>query len=177
MTSPSGPGDASPAPGPSRASRRLLWSIAVVAVAVGVAMLVHARLGGTGGPDAAPTPSVADTRITDDGVVAYYFHTTYRCSSCRKIEAYSRLAIESGFAGDIASGRLQIRLVNVDDRENKHYVQDYKLYTKSLVLSERADGREVRWKNLTRVWELLNDEPAFVDYVQRETRAFLAETP
>ncbi|HEX6790455.1 MAG TPA: nitrophenyl compound nitroreductase subunit ArsF family protein [Candidatus Krumholzibacteria bacterium] len=173
MTSLSGP--ATSAPGPSHPARRLWWSLAVLAVLIGAAIFLHARSRGV--QNAAPGPSVADTRLTNDGVVAYYFHTTYRCTSCRKIETYSRLAIETGFAGDIASGRLQIRLVNIEDEGNRHYVHDYQLYTKSLVLSERAAGREVRWKNLTRVWELLNDEPAFVDYVQRETRAFLAETP
>ncbi len=37
-------------------------------------------------------------------VIAYYFHTTYRCASCRAIEAYSREAIESAFAAP-AQGR------------------------------------------------------------------------
>ena len=168
--------DSSPKP---RSKRRLLfWLAAVIMLGAGAAWIINlpARRA-PAVPVTAVSPGTTNSASAKDGIVAYYFHTTYRCTSCRKIEAYSRLAIESGFAGDIASGRLQIRLVNIDDQDNKHYVQDYKLYTKSLVLSERADGREVRWKNLTRVWELLNDEPAFVDYVQRETRSFLAETP
>ena len=31
-------------------------------------------------------------------VIAYYFHTNTRCSTCMKIEAYSKEAIEQGFA-------------------------------------------------------------------------------
>jgi hypothetical protein len=68
-------------------------------------------------------------------------------------------------------------VVNIEDKGNEHFIDDYGLYTKSLVLSEVRAGREVRWKNLKRVWELLGDEPAFVAYVQKETHAFLDETP
>ena len=128
-------------------------------------------------PTKAPTVSTVNTPVPDNGVVAYYFHTSYRCSSCRKIEAYSKLAIETAFAGDLAAGRLQFRPINIEENGNGHFVEDYKLYTKSLVLSDRRSGREVRWKNLNRVWELLGNEPAFVDYVQRETHAYLDSLP
>ena len=47
-------------------------------------------------------------------VIAYYFHTTYRCSSCRKIEAYSHEAIESGFPMELKDGALQWRVIIVD---------------------------------------------------------------
>jgi hypothetical protein len=56
-------------------------------------------------------------------------------------------------------------------------VKDYQLYTKSVVLSDLAAGKELRWKNLPKVWELLNDEAGFVEYVQTETHAYLDAMP
>lgn len=178
MTNAAHPGDAPPRPATGLTRRVVSSLVAVIVLAgAGAVLLVNARTPAS--PPAATstaTPAAVDP-IPRDGVVAFYFHTTYRCTSCRKIEAYSKVAMETGFDAELASGRLQFRLVNIEDEGNDHFVEDYGLYTKSLILSERSAGREVRWKNLSRVWELLNDEPAFVDYVQKETRAFLAGAP
>jgi len=105
--------------------------------------------------------------------VAYYFHTTYRCSSCKKIEAYSREAIESGFAEELKEGKLQWCVVNVDDRANRHFIQDYQLFSKSLILTKMKDGKQAEWKNLMKVWQLLGDKESFVRYVQAEVRSYL----
>jgi hypothetical protein len=106
-------------------------------------------------------------------VVAYYFHTTYRCSSCKKIEAYSREAIESGFAKELKEGKLQWCAVNVDERTNRHFIQDYQLFSKSLVLVKMKDGKQAEWKNLMKVWQLLGNKEAFLRYVQVELRSYL----
>ena len=120
---------------------------------------------------AKPTPAkpVAPARQ----VTAYYFHTTMRCPSCRKIEAWSREAVHREFAPDLKAERLVWRMVNVDEPKNKHFVQDYKLYTKSLVLVGRRDGKQTRWKNLPKVWELLGNKATFQTYVRDQVRAFL----
>jgi hypothetical protein len=106
-------------------------------------------------------------------VVAYYFHTTFRCSSCRKIEAYSREAIESGFAKELKDGRLAWCSINVDERTNRHFIQDYQLFSKSLVLVKMKDGKQAEWKNLMKVWQLLGNKEAFLRYVQVELRSYL----
>jgi hypothetical protein len=73
----------------------------------------------------------------------------------------------------LKEGKVVWRLVNLDEPANKHFLDDYRLYTKSLIVSEIRDGEEVRWKNLMKVWQLTNDKEAFVKYVQDEVRAYL----
>jgi hypothetical protein len=107
-------------------------------------------------------------------VVAYYFHTNARCSTCKKIEAYSREAIEQGFANELEDGRLDWRIVNYEHPEHRHFIQDYKLVTKSLVLVELVDGKQKRWTNLKRVWMLTGRKDEFINYVRREVRAFFS---
>lgn len=124
--------------------------------------------------------AVADsTKVTEETVqpklIAYYFHGTRRCASCKKIEAYTREAIETGFAEQIKSGELQWLSINTDEEGNAHYRDDYKLFTKSVVLSEREDGKEADWKNLPKVWELIKDKEVFIKYVQDEVNAVLKE--
>ncbi len=102
-----------------------------------------------------------------------YFHTTARCVSCLKIEDFTNATMTMSFAGPIAEKRIVWRVLNVDRPENNHFVKDYGLYTKSVVVSEVKNGREIRWKNLDQVWQLLRDPEAFQGYVEREVRAFL----
>jgi len=106
-------------------------------------------------------------------VVVYYFHTSFRCSSCKKIEAYSHEAIESGFAKELKDGRLAWCVINVDERTNRHFIQDYQLFSKSLVLVKMKDGKQAEWKNLMKVWQLLGNKEAFLRYVQVELRSYL----
>ncbi len=125
---------------------------------------------------AVPTAERPAPKTQADKITAIYFHTTYRCETCRRIEAYSKEAIESGFARELANGRLEFRLVNVELPENQHFAQDYKLVTKSLVLIRTRDGKQVEWNNLGRIWELTGDHDGFVRYVQREVRAYLEKS-
>ncbi len=106
-------------------------------------------------------------------VRVYYFRTTNRCTSCRKIEAFTDEAIKGAFAQEIQDGKMIWQVVNVEDPGNRRYVQDYKLATKSVVVVDLVDGGQVRWKNLARIWELLGDPPAFARYVQDEVRQYL----
>ena len=127
--------------------------------------------------DTAATSARADTTARPRRLIAYYFRTTNRCPSCRKIEAWSREAIETAFPRELKSGLLVWRMVNVEEKGNEHFVKDYQLFTKSVVLVDEVRGRQARWKNLARVWELLPDKEGFVRYVQAETRDYLATGP
>ncbi|NLV31345.1 MAG: hypothetical protein GXY47_09335 [Acidobacteria bacterium] len=108
-------------------------------------------------------------------VIAYYFHTDTRCSTCMKIESYSREAIEQGFSEELRSGKLELRIVNYEKPQNRHFMQDYKLVSKSLVLVNMVDGRQTEWTNLKMVWQLTGRKDAFLNYVRREVRGYLAK--
>ena len=131
----------------------------------------------------ARAPAADETRedLNGDGpteagekATVYYFHGTVRCMTCNLIEAQTRQAVAEGFAEAIESGRLELKALNVDEPDNEHFVEDYGLVTKSVVLVERRAGQADRWKNLDRVWELVHNEEAFVGYVKEELTAFLA---
>jgi len=115
----------------------------------------------------------APAAATSDGVVAFYFHGNTRCATCKKIEAYADEAIHSGFVQALDTSALRWRVVNVDEPENRHFVEDFQLVTRSVVLAEYRDHKVVRWKHLDKVWQLVRDKDGFTSYVQSETREFL----
>lgn len=105
--------------------------------------------------------------------VVYYFHGNMRCASCRKIEAYTKEALQSGFAEALQNGNLELQVINVDKSANEHYVQDFQLYTRSVVLERRAGNQQQQWKNLDQVWSLIRNKTAFMEYVQKQIRAMM----
>ena len=107
--------------------------------------------------------------------IAYYFHGNFRCSNCHKIEQYSREAIDKYFAKELKSGKLEYKVVNTDEKGNEHLIEDYKLYTKSLVISKIKDGKEAEYKNLEKVWDYLDNKKAFYNYVKEEVTKFLKD--
>ena len=150
-----------------RADRRFpLLAVALAGIAFSVSCAAD--------DDFQTTTDVAPQTL-DVEVVAYYFHGNLRCRTCRAIEAYSEEAIRSEFADELASGRLAWRVVNIDEPENEHFVKDFELVTKSLVLTEYEDGEVIRWANLKQVWQLVRDKEQFFDYVHSSTRQFLQE--
>jgi len=106
-------------------------------------------------------------------LVVTYFHTTARCPTCHKIEELSDDAIKSNFGDELKSGTVVWQVINVDEPENKHYVQDYQLYSKHLIVSEIKDGQEVRWKDLKDIWTLVRNDEKFENYVKTEINDWL----
>jgi hypothetical protein len=101
-------------------------------------------------------------------VMAYYFHGNFRCYNCFTIEQYSKEAIEKYFPEQLKNGRLSFSVINTDMPENEHFIKDYQLYTRSLIIAEFKNGKQVRWANLAKVWDYIKDRDAFYNYVKTE---------
>lgn len=159
-----------------------------VVVAVGFLIVKETRTSegiasplGTGlkvGTEPKEAPPIPDASSPEGNrkVVAYYFHGRVRCVSCVKIESLSGKAIRERFPEELRTGRLAFREVNVEEPGNRHFIDDYRLTSQSLVIVEYRDGRQVRWRNLEKVWTLLNSEREFIGYVQGGVSDFLIKT-
>jgi len=90
-----------------------------------------------------------------------------------KFEAFSNEALQDAFAEALNQGRLEWRAVNVDEPGNAHFVRDYELYSKSIVVVKIHNEKQTTWKNLERIWELVGDKGVFIKYVQDEVGAYL----
>lgn len=63
--------------------------------------------------------------------------------------------------------------MNVQLPENRHFIQDYQLFTKSLVLVRTQNGQQTEYKVLNDTWELVGEKSAMQSYVEKEVRGFL----
>jgi len=117
----------------------------------------------------AATPVAANNKI-----VVYYFHGNARCPTCFTLENFAKSVVETDFADAIKSGKLEWKTVNIEDKGNEHFGSDYKLYTKSVIVSTQKDGKELSWKNLDKIWTLVGDQKEYMDYIRNEVKACLA---
>lgn len=146
----------------------ILRSSLLAFVGFSIAFMVLRNIGGGSGP-AANAEEYGDGHV----VVAYYFHGNARCETCRKIESYTADTITNSLASSLSSGDLVFRVVNVDKPENEHFVSDYELSTRSVVLVNAVDSQRTAWKNLEKVWDLVGDKTDFQQYIREETLAYL----
>lgn len=119
------------------------------------------------------TNSTRNEDLPENVDVVYYFYTNYRCETCELIEQYTGEAVKSNFANELSNGKIIWKAVNTDEKQNQHFLDDYQLYTKSVVLVKIRDGKEISWKNLEEVWDLVDDETAFKTFVTDEVKKFL----
>jgi hypothetical protein len=157
-----------------------LWfsHAAVIATAVG---LIYSC--STGEPPAQKTAAVKNASVADSiktiqpkenrHIVVYYFHGNARCPTCFKLETIAKSEIEADFGDAIKAGTLEWKTVNVEEKGNEHFNEDYKLYTKSVIISIQQDGKEASWKNLEKIWQLVHEEPAYRAYIKNEVKACL----
>lgn len=114
--------------------------------------------------------------VTPDVTRVTYFSSDIRCYTCVRIEQLTRQTVERHFAPELASGRITFQVINLDSPGNRHYVQDYRLISKTVIVSDLAAGDEVRWENLQQVWTKQRDERAFEVYLVDAVRRHLGSS-
>jgi hypothetical protein len=127
--------------------------------------------------DAGESSPAAPTGLSFAGihhaVIACYFHRSVRCKTCLAIENNAEAALLAAYPDAFASGEVQWRTVNFDKPEDEHFIEEYDLYTSSLVLIDVHDGAPRDWKMLEKVWDLVWEREAFDAYVRDAVRPYL----
>jgi hypothetical protein len=155
--------------------KKIITALLLLFVLASLGYLAYKEFGGGMPAEGHAAASKVEAEPAGREVRVYYFYTNTRCFSCYKIETLTETTLLEDFSIPLEKGIITWRPVNVEEPGNEHYAEDYNLYTKHVIVSEIVDGEEVRWKDLPRVWELLDDEEAFREYVRDELRAYLGE--
>ena len=124
---------------------------------------------------AAAVPAAAENLpiVTGDQVIMTYFISGTRCESCQKIEALTKETAEKDFAEALAGGKLVFRVIDTGEPGYQHFIKDYQLTSKTVILSHRKDGKETEWQDMAKVWDLLDDAPGFHAYLGEQIRKYL----
>jgi hypothetical protein len=153
-------------------ARLVLWVIVIGSVAVWAGK--EFRKSKAYAEAAERTPAAEQLpKVAGPQVVMRYFLLGKRCKTCRIIENFTRITAEQDFTEELAANRLVFQVIDTDEPANRHYLKDYQLTTKAVVISRRSDGRETVWKDMEDVWDLVDDETAFRAYLAEQIREYL----
>lgn len=163
-----------------KAIRALIYLIAIV----GIGFWAWKNFAtGTSTPplsESAPTndsSANSDINQSEHALVVTYFTSDQRCATCLKIEKLTQDAIHSQFPDELKTKEIIFQTINYDRPENKHYIDEYQLAFKTVVVSERKKGVEQRWSKYDKVWELFDDPEEFSTYLQKGIRQYLEQEP
>ena len=128
-------------------------------------ILVAGMLCACGSP-APEVPSTSDTSsVPADMVEVVYFHRTNRCSGCIYAETSVRYTVETYFGDELASGKLLLKVFDVEDKENATIVKKYGAFASSLFINTVRDGTD-HIEEVTDIWFVLGNDEAFVEVVR-----------
>jgi len=106
-------------------------------------------------------------------VIAYYFHRTFRCPTCRAIEANAEQVIRKNFAQELADGRLTWMPFNLDEPGGQEFEKEFNISISTLVIAKMKGDNNTEYKKLEKVWDLLGDSDKFSQYITEEIKKYL----
>jgi hypothetical protein len=120
-------------------------------------------------------PGTASSVNKGEGVkyIAYYFHGSSRCNTCKSVEKFTQEMIKEDFSSYAKDGSLVFLSVDLDEDENEHFIDEFNLESSSLILVKYVDGKPTDWTNLEEIWDVAKDKKTFVTYAIKETKKFL----
>ncbi len=132
----------------------------------------------------APGPALADSilpdgclgNLNDNQVVVYYFHRKFRCQSCEVLESTLLNTMQVTYSNHFGAGRLAMCIINVDDPENRFYLEQFEILGNSIVIVEKRGGVILRYKNLESIWDVSEDRDAVTQLLRTEVAGFLSES-
>lgn len=160
--------------------KSLLTAVLLLFVAVSVVYAVIKEVAGSQASPARGQSSLAVTAAEEVGnskeapqkILVYYFYGSKRCTTCKTIEAYAKEVVETRFAEALQDGSIAWQAINVEETENTHYVQDFELVGRAVVVVEQVNGKTSRWQNLEEIWTLVSEKRDFFEYIENAIRAY-----
>ena len=127
---------------------------------------------GQGGLALDPSAAAAPAAMQDSTMV-YYFHSSFRCQTCRDIEDQAHAVVLSDFADELAAGTVQWQALNYEQPAGHELAKQFDISMPVVVLARFEDGKIARWKSLDQVWGLVGDKPAYAAFVREEINQML----
>ncbi len=128
------------------------------------------------------TPDIASSGDPDGQAGAkqyfavYYLHGARRCHTCLTIEAEAESALKRFYAEQLERGEIKWQVLNMETKENRHFVKEFSLVSSTLVVAEIKDSKTLRFETLPDVWKYSSDSLRFAKYVKETIDKFMATT-
>lgn len=144
--------------------KKMMTIILLVFVVASIFFMILKQIKGR---DAVASATSGTEKVTSgaqqnaNAMVVYYFHGNQRCFSCNKIEELTKQAITEKYAKELADGSVIFKSVNVEEPVNEHFIKDFQLSTRSVVMQKHD-----KYEKFDAVWTLVREPQKFTEYIQ-----------
>jgi hypothetical protein len=104
-------------------------------------------------------------------VIVYAAHMTFRCMECNQIELLTRQLLDTEFADELASGRIEFR--SVDFLRDTEFARRYDIASSTVVVARFDGARLAGFERLDEVWTKLRNRDEFIAYVRSAIESHL----
>ena len=104
-------------------------------------------------------------------IEVYYFHSTFRCSTCNKIEKMTVELLKAKYSTLLNSK--EILFTEVDFQANEKLAENYGIVASCVVVALRKGDKTVEYKRLDEVWTLIDKPNEFNKYISDTINAYL----
>ncbi|UCG38262.1 MAG: hypothetical protein JSV00_08710 [bacterium] len=111
--------------------------------------------------------------LQENQIVIYYFHRKFRCQACGPLEETLRAMVQGRYEQQFRTGVLAMCVINLDEPENRHFLDDFRLLSNSLVIAEKRKGVVQRFTNLEAIWDITEGTEAIAGFLHREVSRYL----
>ncbi|MBI5326424.1 MAG: hypothetical protein HZB41_14325 [Ignavibacteriae bacterium] len=102
----------------------------------------------------------------------FYFHATIRCHTCLTIEDFIKKSVWMSFEKELKDSTILLASLDFLQPENEQFQEKYNFDTQTLIVSRKVNGIEIKWKNLDKIWDYVNDFEKFKDYIVNEIKLY-----
>ena len=110
-----------------------------------------------------------------DFVRVIYFHIVPGCDICQVMSKNVFQTLITSFKDELKSKRVILRFYDMEDEKNAKIVQAFDVKGPSLYIVQGIDGKDAKAKNADQIWSLVTTKKKFLEYVEKEVRAYLSD--
>ncbi len=104
-------------------------------------------------------------------VDVYYFHSTFRCSTCNKIEKMTENLLKSEFSKQLDNKK--IKYMDVNFQEDEMLAKQYEVVASCVVIVLKQNKKILKYRRLDEVWTLVDNQKKFKDHISKVIRNYL----
>ena len=101
----------------------------------------------------------------------YYFHSTFRCSTCNKIEKLTKDLLQKKY-GNLLNTK-KIIFSEIDFQANEKLAEKYGIVASCVVVAINKGDKTIEYKRLDEVWTLINNPNEFNKYISNTINTYL----
>ncbi len=101
----------------------------------------------------------------------YYLHSTFRCSTCNRIEKMTKQVLDKNFSENLKDK--EIIFSEVDFQLDDKLAKKFEVVSSCVVVASEKNGEILSFKRLDKVWTLLDKPTEFNNYISQTVNNYL----